>query len=305
MREFAAALGWSAAHDRPTHRRLVAALGVPYYFAGQLSALADDVVALAAGDERAEQRLGAPAPQLGRGPGEPRRHGGRGVRRAGAAACLRRLGDERGEVLAVAIEAHMRAFAGSGGTARARQLLDAALLLPAARADLRLEQVLRGEIAITLVEAGEVDEAEPMLAEMIADPGRTDFTTGFAWGYWADCALARGNYDAALERYAETLWRFRAMQLHNVLVQCFSIATALAGLGRDAEAIELMAAVQAVGERGGTINLPEELRPESVPAHGRRDRAPRRAGRRRGPQPRARARPSTTSSRGRSRSRAP
>ena len=265
MREFAAALGWSAAHDVPTHRRLVAALGVPYYFAGRLSALADDVVALAAGDERADDVSARLLLSWAVVLASRADMAGGAFAAAGAAACLRRLGDERGEVLAVAIEAHMRAFAGSGGTARARQLLDAALLLPAARADPGLEHVLRGEIAITLVEAGEVDEAEPMLAEMIADPGRTDFTTGFAWSYWADCALARGNYDAALERYAETLWRFRAMQLHNVLVQCFSIATALAGLGRDAEAIELMAAVQAVGERDGTVNLPEELRPESVP----------------------------------------
>jgi hypothetical protein len=141
---------------------------------------------------------------------------------------------------------------------RARELLDAALALPAVRADRRLEDLVGVEVAINRFAAGAIDEAEALLSEVVADPGRTDFFSQFADSYLADCAVIRGEYDEALPRYAEILQRMRGTQLHNVLLQCLCMATALAGLGRDREAVELLEAVQAAGEREG-IELPDEL----------------------------------------------
>jgi hypothetical protein len=102
-----------------------------------------------------------------------------------------------------------------------------------------------------------------MLTEMIADQGRTDFVAQGAMSYWADSAMGRRHYGDALARYAEDLRRMRGTQLHNVLLQCFGIAAALAGLGCDSDAIELMAGVRAVGEHDGAIDIPEDLAPGS------------------------------------------
>jgi hypothetical protein len=76
--------------------------------------------------------------------------------------------------------------------------------------------------------------------------------------------MRRGRYAEAMPHYVDALRRLRGTQLHNALIQCDSVSIALAGLGRDAEAIELRAATQAVGERDATIGLPEpdELIPD-------------------------------------------
>jgi predicted ATPase/class 3 adenylate cyclase len=257
--EFAAALAWSAERAPETHRRLVGALGMPYYLAGHLSAVADDLARLAgagdAGDAVFARLLhGVAAVLVSRAD-----LAGAADAAARSAASWRRLGDQRGEAMALVTAAHMLGFARvEEDVERARELLDAAGALPAVRADRRLEDLIGVEVAINRFAAGAIDDAEALLAEVEADAGRTDFFSQFAGSYLADCAVIRGEYDEALPRYAEILRRMRGTQLHNVLLQCHCMATALAGLGRDREAVELIEATQAVGEREG-IDLPDEL----------------------------------------------
>jgi predicted ATPase/class 3 adenylate cyclase len=264
MREFAAALRWTAVHDPAAYRRLLAALGMSYYLSGNLSVLAEDLLALAAGDERDDDVSARVCMS------ESLVYAAKGDNRSSVLAArrsverCRQLGDHSGEALALIREAHMLTFLAPDDVARGRELLDAALALPPVQADRRLQEYVQGEIAINLYAAGALDDAEPILREIVADPGRTDWASDAASSYLGDCEMRRGRYAEALPHYVDALRRLRGTQLHNALIQCDSVSIALAGLGRDAEAIELRAATQAVGDRDGTVGLPEpdELIPD-------------------------------------------
>jgi hypothetical protein len=261
--EFSAALRWSADHDPRMHRRLVAAVGLPYYFTGHLSTVSDEVarlVAEAPGEDAEFARLlmARSAVMVSR------KRGAEAVAMVAAAAALRRrLGNERGAMVSALMQAHfMSNYLGEDGCARAAELLEQVWGEPALQADPRLRSLHQGQVAINRVNAGALDEADAILTAITADPGRRDFFEMAAWSYWADCALLRGEYESAVERYIETMRRIRGGQLHNMLLQIYGIAGALAGLGHDEQAVELMAAIQAVGERDGGIELPEDMQPE-------------------------------------------
>ena len=180
-----------------------------------------------------------------------------GAQLAGEAAELRRvLGDPHAEVIALCLAAHVYTFVDNG---RAGQLLDEARSRLPGTTDPRLGDFVEAEIAVHLVWAGDLDAAEPMFRAILADESRTDFGADFAASYLADCAVMRGKYDEALPHYATTLRRLRGRQAHNVLLQCFGIATALAGLGRDSDAIELISAVHAIAVSRDGAEIPEEL----------------------------------------------
>ena len=270
--EFAAARRWSAGHEPALHRRLVAALGMPYFFTGHLSALADEISALAAtdsGDDPVSVRLlTGQALVL-----TSRQENAAAAAAAGAAeACGRRIGDDRLALFATFLEAHIASmYLGDAGRARARERLDALSDEPVVQADYRLRSLLDGEVAINRFESGAIDEADEIFAALAADRGRRDFFDVAAWSYWADCALARGYYAAAVERYVETLRRIGGAQLFNSMLQCFLIAHALAGLGRDHEAVELLSAIRAAAQRDGGIELPDDLphAPIHLMAHAR------------------------------------
>jgi tetratricopeptide (TPR) repeat protein len=257
MREFSAALRWTAARDPAAYRRLLAALGMSYYLSGSLSVLAEDLLALAAGDERDDDVSARVCMS------ESLVYAAKGHNESAVLAArrsverCRQLGDQRGEALALFREAHMMTFLAPDDVARGRELLDAALALPAVQADRRLQELLQGEIAINLYAAGALDAAEPILREIVADPGRTDWAAETASSYLGDCEMRRGRYAEALPHYVDALRRLRGTQLHNALIQCDSVSIALAGLGRDEEAIELGAATQAVADRDGAVGLPE------------------------------------------------
>jgi predicted ATPase len=264
MREFSGALGWTAERDPAAYRRLLAALGMSYYLSGNLSVLAEDLVALAAADEQNDDvsaRILMSESLVYAAKGNNR---GSAVAAGRSVERCRQLGDQRGEALGLIREAHMLTFLAPDDVARGRELLDAALALPPVQADRRLQDYVQAEIAMNLYAAGALDDAEPILREIAADAGRTDWGSDAASSYLGDCEMRRGRYAEAVPHYVDALRRLRGTQLHNALIQCDSVAIAMAGLGRDAEAIELRAATQAVGERDATIGLPEsdELIPE-------------------------------------------
>jgi predicted ATPase/class 3 adenylate cyclase len=257
MHEFSVALEWSRASDRAMYRRLIGALGMPYYFCGRLTTIANDVLTLAGADKQCDEtsarlQYGRAFVLVSRGDDA----GGAGAARA-AADCLRRLGDHHGEALALALQANILTLRGGSGAAQARKLAERAMRSPASTDDPRLEELLRVEVARCDLVTGHLDEAEATLSEIVSQPGRSDMVAELAWFDWAECALARADYAAAITRYAETLRRLHGMQLLNVMLVCSGIVAALAGLARDADAIELLSAIREIGKRG-EIELPEE-----------------------------------------------
>jgi predicted ATPase/class 3 adenylate cyclase len=258
--EFAVAIRWSATHDRGLHRRLVAALGRPYFFAANLSVLKDDVAGYAAEieDSPADEvsgRLLAALSVVAMSSGDAR---GAAEAAARAVECFRRLGDERRLALALIQRGHML-IAGQAGHEQslreARECLSAAEEIAAARRDRHLRDVVEGETALALLESGDVDEAEAIFHDIVDDPRRTDRRAFTARAALAECALVRGAYDDALPRFVACVRMLGQTQIEDLMDHSLSVAQVLAGLGRDREAIELAAAVRAAAAREGGMVL--------------------------------------------------
>ena len=247
--EFTSALQWSRTRDASVHRRLIAALGIAYYLANRLPTIAGDIVELVdedRGDKVSARLHQAHAVVLALA----------GETEASAAAageavrCLRQLGDERGEAIGLAVQARLLNQKGTKD-ARAGALAAAGLCLPVASHDPRLQVLLRCEYAVNQFHLGRLDEADALLSEIVPEVQRSDsFTAMTALGTWGDCALARGQFDAAAFRLGEGLRASLGMPM-NELVGCLAIAAALAGLGRDADAIEVVSATEAASVREG------------------------------------------------------
>lgn len=272
-REFSAAVAWSSDHDPQLHRRLVAALGVPYALHSpgtgsknaperslpfRLSSIADDIRHFVgpddAGDATSARLKLAYAMVL---VADEDMQGA--VAAVGdAAVCYRALGDERGEGLAVAIQAQLlnQSLVKDG---RAAESLRRALESPAAQHDPRLRAFLLGELGINHYVMGRLDEAEALLSQVVDDPRIADsYIHSAAVSWWGDCALDRGEFAVALGRFAASL-RLSGSTRFNALIQCAEIAVALAGLGYDAQAIEVMAAAQAIVERDDLGRLDDSM----------------------------------------------
>jgi len=98
---------------------------------------------------------------------------------------------------------------------------------------------------------GRLDEADALLSEIVPEVQRRDsFTAMTALGAWGDCAMVRGRYEAAAFRLGEALRASLGMPM-NEFICCLGIAAALAGLGRDAEAVEVVSATEAACAREG------------------------------------------------------
>jgi hypothetical protein len=125
-----------------------------------------------------------------------------------------------------------------------------------------LQLVLDGVRVANLVVARRLDEAEAKISEILQAGDRSSFGTDVAITSWADCALMRGDHGAALERYGQSLRLIPSRtQTHNALLECYGIACSLIGLGAEAEAIEMMAAVEAAAERGDIAMIREDTTP--------------------------------------------
>src|SRR5579872_1127045 len=247
--EYSAAIRWSADHDLDLHRRLVGALGVPYYLANRIATIAEEIVKhvpIAERDDSAARLHVAHGMVLSSRDDIEGAFAAIGM----AAACRHRLGDQVRETITIAVQAHLLHQSGIADE-RAGNLLHAALALPAVDHNHQLRALLEGELALYHVLLGRVEQADPIISRILGDSRlEGSFISMCAMDCWGDLAIARNEFDIALHRYAHTLRRTRAMPINGLLV-CSGIAAALAGLGEDCAAIELDAGVEANIDREG------------------------------------------------------
>ena len=76
-----------------------------------------------------------------------------------------------------------------------------------------------------------------------------------------DRALDAKRYEDALARFAAFVREIRGTDIHNVLLQCTGIVVALSGLGRDADAVDLHAAIAATMPPYSSLLLGQDLYP--------------------------------------------
>ncbi len=247
--EYSSAIRWSANHDRHLHGRLVGALGVPYYFANRVATIEEEVLThlpIVDCDDSAARLHVAHAMLLSSHDDVE----GAFVTVGKAAACRRRLGDHSAEAIARAVQAHLLYQSGVLDD-RAGILLRAAVRLPGVESNLQLRALLEGELALDHLGFGRTEEADRIVSAILTDSRlEGSFISMCAMDCSGDLAMASHEYNVALERYAQVLRRTRAMPI-NGLFACSGIARALAGLGQDAIAIELNAAVEATIDREG------------------------------------------------------
>ena len=257
--EYGSAVRWSSDHDLELHRRLVGALGIPYYLANRIASIADEVLKhlpiVECDDCSARLHVAHGMVLSSKDDIE-----GAFAAFGQAADCRRSLGDHTREAVARAVQAHLLGQSGIFDE-RAADLLQAALTLPPVDHSPQLRALLMGELALYHVDLGRIEEADPVLTEILAD-SRLDgsFISMCAMGCWGDLAMARDQFDIALGRYAHTLRAARVMPINGLLI-CSGIAHALAGLGQDAEAVELDAGVEANIDREGSRWVVETLAP--------------------------------------------
>jgi predicted ATPase/class 3 adenylate cyclase len=257
--EYGSAVRWSSDHDLELHRRLVGALGIPYYLANRIASIADEVfkhLPIVECDDYSARLQVAHGMVLASNDDIEGAFAAFGR----AADCRRRLDDHTREAVARAVQAHLLGQSGIYDE-RAAHLLTAALTLPAVDHNPQLRALLMGELALHHVNLGRTEEADPILSEILAD-SRLDgsFISMCAMDCWGDLAMARDEFDIALDRYAHTLRAARVMPINGLQI-CSGIARALAGLGQDDVAVELDAGVEANFEREGSVWARESIAP--------------------------------------------
>ena len=241
---------WCRTAAPALHRRLVAASGMAYFFAGGLTRLGAEIEALLATDERSDVTSGrllithAMVRSVGDDLTEPARW------TSEALDVHRRTATPRELLTTLAIHAWMCNLAGRGGESRAC-VAEALALAARVRADPRLADHLEGTLAMAALAEGAFDEAEVRIQEVLSRPERTDFAAVGALIGATNAALGRGDYEAALQRGVTALREIRGRDTYNALMEMQAIIAALAGLGRDREAAQLSGACdQAYRELG-------------------------------------------------------
>jgi ATP/maltotriose-dependent transcriptional regulator MalT len=107
-----------------------------------------------------------------------------------------------------------------------------------------------------LVAQGNVDRAERLSSDLLVLSQRDGDTRSehFAVHFLADCALMRHDYDAAEERYRESLRAAVALgDTVETSIEVQGVAMALAGQGDLTRAARLAAAVEALWESHGIV----------------------------------------------------
>lgn len=243
LAEITLALGWSRAREPGQYRALLAAAGRPLHFLARLGDYVEDLAALLAADDRSDSIAGkllccqAGVEAMRANPIAASRWTGEAV------ALHRKTGPEAELLLSLGGHTWMLMMAARAIEARAA-VAEAAELAVRIGADPRWLDYLDGTLACVLLGEEDYEAAEVALAKIIAHPERTDFAAEGAMGAWADCAMLR-------HAYADALWRSNTAAAKryvedpiNTLGQLTCSAAALAGLGRDREAVELFAATQ-------------------------------------------------------------
>jgi hypothetical protein len=262
LREFEAARAWTARNSPALHRRLIGALGLPVHFARDLSTLGEEILALAAQDNEHDVASARLLFSQGIVVGVGTDQKAASDIALQAAECYRQNGITRGQALGLSQAAHVLTFLGPDQIARGRELLRVAGEVAARDPDRRITDLLESSLAINHFASGDLETAEAMLRDIYADTARTDLISSFALSYLADCAVMAGRYEEALGRFAAFVREIRGTDTHNVLLQCVGIVAALSGLGRDAEAVELHAAVAATMPPHSSILQVADLYPD-------------------------------------------
>ncbi len=122
---------------------------------------------------------------------------------------------------------------------------DEAISMAAGLTDPRWGELVEALRLIVLVDQGRFDEAWADLRSVARATERTDRNSLWAPSYLGDCALGLGEPAIALQYFRQQLSRLDDRALGSVLAQLQGVAAALARLGEDADAVELMAAVEA------------------------------------------------------------
>jgi predicted ATPase/class 3 adenylate cyclase len=258
--EIAAAAGWAGAHDPALHRRLLACVGAPLFHSGELARYAEAINMLA--DQEGKRTPDAFSWRVYGSVAWVRLSRGDGVGAAAASLTAYELTEDPVDrIHAAVIAATVNEWGDDPG--RGLEILDNAIPIAQENADRRLLAACEAERAAILATLDRYEEAEPLLASIVADATRTDFGSASAASYWADCALMLGRYDDALDRYARYLGQLPTLVSFDALLQSHYIAAALAGLHRDEAATELECGL-AVHEdfanaTGGTLALDERV----------------------------------------------
>ncbi len=250
LEEVGQALRWSAGADPWLHRRLLGAASRPLYFVSRLPGVAEEIVRLSAGEDGADVFSGrmmvarAMVEALSGRTSEVVRWTEAAVR------CHRSTADCATLLSTMSIHAHMLTRAKRGPDARA--CIGEALELAVGYPDHRVRDQLEGTLAFAAVAEGNYDEAEERLRNNLARPERTDYAAIGSMSYLADCALGRGDGEAALGRYASALQReMHNTDANNAVLQLIGIAASLAQLGRDSDAALMYGAVEHVSAELG------------------------------------------------------
>jgi hypothetical protein len=149
---------------------------------------------------------------------------------------------------------HVVLLAHVGDAPAARLAVAEGLELAAACPDERFGQFFEGMLAVADLQDGRLEEAELGLTELRRHPERTDFAARAAISYLADCAVARGDGAAALDRYLSALEDTLADEdVTSALLQLAGITASLSLLGRDSEAARLGTVTERLGRERGVL----------------------------------------------------
>jgi predicted ATPase/class 3 adenylate cyclase len=242
LEEIDFALAWSRTAEPALYRRLLALCGRPFHFIARVPLVRDEIIRLAAADDGSDAVSGYLL--FSRGYMEAPRGDVSAMRSwfQAAVECHRRTGTSRDLLTTLSMLGWMLMVEGRADEARAG-LTESLQLAQAVDEDIRLCQHIEGTLAFVARTEGRYDEAEAAIAQIMSHPERTDFAALGAPSVWADCAMDRHDYDAALRRTVSALQQiFRRNDVINALGQLVVTAAALAALVRDAEAVELLGA---------------------------------------------------------------
>lgn len=244
------ALNWARGNDPAALRELVAAAAMPLNQVGRLPALFEDVEVLSEdpGEDRtAGLLLLARALVVGMG-GEDSAEAVRLARRA--LPLLRAHGTAMDQLRAIlAMHNH---FISMDELAEVPELVSEARRLTAQMDDPRwVFAAEKMELAFEIA-SNDLEAAERHLEAIAAMPALPEHVAIDHATMRGDLAFQRGDYELAVQHYAECARRMGSQDLENLLYQVQGIAVSLAALGWDAEATELLLGAQIIfGARTG------------------------------------------------------
>lgn len=149
-----------------------------------------------------------------------------------------------GEMTVILLNALAQPWVDASRRQEALAAVDRAVEVAAGLADRRWSDLVEGLRLMTLVDLGDYEEAWPGLLRIHDDESRTDHNSMWASSYLGDCALNLGDHATALRYFRQQLAVIDDRALGSQFAQLQGVAAALAGLGHDAQAVELTSAIR-------------------------------------------------------------